>query len=149
MPYYDTAGSVAFVAREKNPEYAAIAGSENAGIYGLEVFKEGIETNPRNYTRFAVITRAEHSSPEVWNKASLVFAVSDTPGSLFQCLKILSEQNLNMKKLESRPILGKPWQYMFYVDVEIPDNRSCFDNAIEGLKSCAQDLRILGIYKAE
>lgn len=149
VPYYDTAGSAAFVSREGNRELAAIAGSETADIYGLSVLKEGIETNPKNYTRFAVIARVEHPEQEDWDKASLVFATADKPGSLFECLAVLSKYHLNMRKLESRPILGKPWQYMFYVDVEVPRETEIFQQALPELKKVSQDLRVLGVYKAD
>ncbi len=148
-PYYDTAGSVAFIAKEGNPEYGAIAGTEAAKVYGMAVLKEGIETNPRNYTRFVVIAREERGEPEDWNKASLVFAAPDTPGSLFTCLRIIADRKLNMRKLESRPIHGKPWEYMFYVDVEIGGEREEFRAALEDLSKTAIDLRLLGVYRGE
>ena len=80
---------------------------------------------------------------------SLVFATADKPGSLFECLAVLSKYHLNMRKLESRPILGKPWQYMFYVDVEVPREREIFQQALPELKKVSQDLRVLGIYRAD
>ena len=79
VPFYDTAGSVAFVAREGRKEYGAIANEEAARIYGVKVLKIGIETNPRNYTRFVILSREEKKSDEIPNKASLVFSTPDNP----------------------------------------------------------------------
>ena len=121
IPFYDTAGSVAHVAREKEHSQAAIANADAAGYYGLSILKEGIETNPNNYTRFFIIARTGvHPQQEEATKASFIFTLPDRAGTLFECIKIFAEEGLNMKKLESRPIIGKPWQYMFYVDVEVP-----------------------------
>jgi len=147
LPFYDTAGSVAFIAREGKREWAAIASLEAARVYGMEVLHEGIETNPRNYTRFVVIARSGHAEIANPNMASLVFSTPDKPGSLFTCLKILAEQSINLKKLESRPILGRPWQYMFYLDLELPADFSAFDEALARLRGESEDLRVLGLFR--
>jgi 3-deoxy-7-phosphoheptulonate synthase len=81
------------------------------------------------------------------NKASLVFSVPDTPGSLFACLKILSDRGINLSKLESRPIQGQPWRYLFYVDVNIPGTGGVFDTVIEELKTKTEDFHFLGAYR--
>ncbi len=146
VPYYDTAGSVAMIAREARPENAAIASAEAAAVYGMSILKEGIETNARNYTRFFVIAREGAVRGAAVTMASFVFATADRPGCLYRALSILAERGINMKKLESRPILGKPWQYMFYVDVEMPAARQSFDEAVELLKGETEDFRILGTY---
>ncbi len=147
VPFYDTAGSVAHIARNADRSCAAIASSEAAKVYGMRILKEGIETNPRNYTRFFILTREERGSAASVNKASLVFSTPDTPGALFECMKVLAERRLNMKKLESRPILGKPWEYLFYVDVEIPAEREQFEKGMEELGTRTRDLRVLGTYR--
>ncbi|MFP4563268.1 MAG: 3-deoxy-7-phosphoheptulonate synthase [Spirochaetia bacterium] len=148
IPFYDTAGSVEFIAGEGKPENAAIAGSEAARVYKMEVLKQGIETNPRNYTRFAILASADHSEIEKPSKASMVFSVPDRPGALYSLLQKLAARKLNMKKLESRPILGKPWEYMFYVDIEVPENLEDFHSAVEDLKTEAEEFRVLGLYRA-
>lgn len=149
VPFYDTAGSVAYVAKEGKKEYAAIAHEGAARIYGMKVLKSGIETNPLNYTRFAILARAELEVGESPNKASIVFSTPDKPGSLFRCMKVLADRNLNMKKLESRPIAGKPWQYMFYVDLELPEDLGIFQEAIAEIGALSEDeVRILGMYRA-
>ena len=147
VPFYDTAGSVAFIAREGKKENAAIASSEAAGVYGMKVLKEGIEDISQNYTRFAVIAlegRFKIVSP---NKASFVISTMDKPGALYLTLKALADRKLNMKKLESRPFPGKPWEYMFYIDIDVPSERDIFDKAVEEIKKSTDYFRILGFYR--
>ncbi len=148
VPFYDTAGSVAHIAKEGKRDQAAIASQEAARVYGMEILKEGIETNPRNYTRFVVIARLEHPDVPDPNLGSLVFSTADKPGALFTCLRILAERSINLKKLESRPILGKPWQYMFYLDLELPKEPEAFREAVDLLRNESEDLRVLGLYRA-
>lgn len=148
VPFYDTAGSVAHIAEKGDPSIAAIANAEAATVYKMQVLKEGIETNPQNYTRFAVVARLEDAHVDRPSKASIVFDTPDTPGALLSCMAVLAAQNLNLKKLESRPILGKPWQYMFYLDIELPADPAPFDRAMEELTAKAQELRLLGKYRA-
>ncbi len=150
VSYFDTAGAVRLVAETGAKENAAIASEEAARVYGLAVLKAGIETDVQNYTRFVVIARdgaaLPTSSTRAPNKASFCFTVADTPGSLFKALQVLAAHGLNMKKLESRPILGKPWQYLFYVDVDLPPDIAVFSRAVEELAKLTEDLRVLGTY---
>lgn len=148
VPYYDTAGAAAFVAEEKDPAVGAIASAEAGRFYGLNVIREGIETNPRNYTRFAVIARENTPVPEGANKASMVLALPDEAGSLSSFLAIFSDHGINMTKIESRPIPGKPWSYLFYLDVELPENPADFTKAEVEMKNAAQEYRNLGIYRS-
>jgi 3-deoxy-7-phosphoheptulonate synthase len=156
----DTASAVASIAREGATRVAAIAGEAAAKAHGLKVLKAGIETNPLNYTRFVIIARRGASGggndqapvppslgSEPANKASLVFSVSDEPGSLFACLKIMSEKGINLSKLESRPIQGKPWEYLFYVDVNLPDRQGVFEELIGELKTKTREFHFLGSYR--
>jgi 3-deoxy-7-phosphoheptulonate synthase len=156
-PTNDTAGAVASIARDGRTDVAAIAGEPAARIYGLTILKEGIETNPLNYTRFLIIARQNDSGttsipPSLGsgkaNKASLVFSTPNEPGALFVCLKILSERGINLSKLESRPIAGKPWRYQFYVDITIPESEEIFEVAMDELKTKTEDFRFLGAYRA-
>ena len=152
VPYFDTAGSVRFVADTGSKENAAIASADAAGVYGLALLKQGIETNVQNYTRFFIIAREELELPPEARargpmKASLCFAVADRPGALFHALQVLADRGLNMKKLESRPIHGKPWEYQFYVDVDVPDDVKVFSRIVEELKAVSEDLRVLGTYR--
>jgi 3-deoxy-7-phosphoheptulonate synthase len=155
-PCNNTASAVASIAREGAIKVAAIAGEAAARAHGLKVLKEGIETNPLNYTRFVIISRRIGDKAPVPpslgsgrpNKASLVFSVSDEPGSLFACLKIMSDRGINLSKLESRPIQGRPWEYLFYVDVNIPESEAVFDAVIAELKTKTRDFHFLGTYRA-
>jgi 3-deoxy-7-phosphoheptulonate synthase len=160
----DTATAVASIAREGATKVAAIAGEPAAKAHGLRVLKTGIETNPLNYTRFAIIARRNGNAAVLGgndnapvppslgsgppNKASLVFSVSDEPGSLFACLRIMSERGINLSKLESRPIQGKPWEYLFYVDVTLPEGEGIFDELLGELKTKTRDFHFLGSYRA-
>jgi 3-deoxy-7-phosphoheptulonate synthase len=147
ISYYDTAGSVAHIAKAALKENAAIASEEAARIYNLKILKPGIEANPQNYTRFVIIAREQDAAVENPNRISLVFATLDKPGALFFALETLAQRSLNMTKLESRPIPGKPWEYMFYLDVEMPADGKLFDAGLEELKKHTEELRILGIYR--
>ncbi len=148
VPYYDTAGSVAYVAELGSPENAAIANSEAARVYGMKVLKEGTETNPQNYTRFAILAREGAAPITAPTKASILFSTPDTPGALSVCMEIFSRRSLNLKKLESRPIWGKPWRYMFYLDIDIAGKEQSLDSALQELHNVAEDVRVLGIYRA-
>lgn len=147
-PFYDTAGAVAEVQKAGDNTLAAIANARTAEFYDMKILKQGIETNPRNYTRFAILAREDQATeiPDA-DMATLVFSTPDKPGALYECMRILAERNLNLKKLESRPILGQPWRYMFYVDVEIPGNGEHFRAAYDALAAETHDLRLLGTFK--
>ena len=86
--------------------------------------------------------------PENVNKATIVFSVPDKQGSLVSVLQVIGSNGLNMKKLEARPIHGKPWEYMFYTDIELPSPEHFLENAVGQIKSATDDFRLLGIYKA-
>ncbi len=149
ISFFDTAGAVAYVKETGDRTKAAIAGIPAAKVYGMEVLDESIESNPRNYTRFYIISREENArairSSAPVNRASLVFTVSDRPGSLFEALLVLTKHGLNMKKLESRPIAGKPWEYSFFVETELGDE-GAFEVAFGELEEICKSVRVLGTY---
>lgn len=147
VPFYDTAGSVAHVAKTGDPTLAAIASAEAARVYGMEILQAGVETNHRNFTRFALIAPRQTAAVGQPNKASVVFSTADSPGALSQCLAILAGHNLNMKRLESRPIHGQPWSYMFFVDVEVGEDGRNFRQAVAELEAKAESFRVLGLYR--
>ncbi|MGD8513544.1 MAG: ACT domain-containing protein, partial [Deltaproteobacteria bacterium] len=118
---------------------------EAADIYGMEVIEEGIETNPRNYTRFVVIG-AEPLENGPRQKSSLIYSTGNQPGALYETLKVFSENGINLVKLESRPIHGKPWEYMFYVDLEADVASESFKHIMSALEKKTDYLRILGSY---
>jgi len=148
VPFYDTAGSVKHIAQVGDPTWAAIASAEAARVYGMEILVPGVETNHRNFTRFFLIARRAEPGQGTANKASLVFATADEPGALSRCLAIFASHGVNMTKLESRPIHGRPWDYMFYVDVRLPADRAAFERTLAGLGEVAKELRLLGQYEA-
>ncbi len=148
VPFYDTAGAVAEVARAGDVTQAALAGAAAAREHGMTILAEGIETNIRNYTRFVVLARDDHAAAADPTRASIVFSTRDEPGSLFQVLQVLADRHLNMKKLESRPIPGRPWEYMFYVDLDLPPERAQFERAMEQVRAAAASYRLLGLYRS-
>ena len=135
-------------------ENAAIASVLNAGLYNLEVLKEDIEDNAANYTRFVIIASNNVAKKpliaEKPNTASFVFSVNNEPGALYNCLGIFQTKGLNLTRLESRPIAGKPWKYWFYADAELKadcENVSAYIKEImDALTKKAEDVRLLGIY---
>ena len=146
VPFYDTAGAVAEVARNGDATQAALAGAAAAREHGMEILAEGVETNVQNYTRFVALARAGQAEVADPTRASIVFSARDEPGSLFHVLQVLADNHLNMKKLESRPIPGSPWEYMFYVDLDVPAERASFDRAMEQVQAAAASYRLLGLY---
>ena len=149
VPYYDTAGSVELVKKRNDKTIAGIAGSPAAIHHGMEILKQGIETNPSNYTRFYVISREEYAdifrSQSKPNKIAITFSVSDEPGALMNVLGILQKHGLNMQKLESRPIPGKPWEYTFFCEVQLHDEASVQEAETE-IRKEAVSFRELGRY---
>ena len=141
----DTATAVKRIKDSGNQGDGAIASQEAADLYGMEVVEEGIETNPRNYTRFVVIGTEPLQNGQR-KKSSLVYSTGNRPGALFETLKIFAEKGVNLVKLESRPIHGKPWEYMFYVDLEADVDDPAFQPLWEALKENTDYLRVLGSY---
>jgi 3-deoxy-7-phosphoheptulonate synthase len=141
----DTATAVRRVKEEGNPGDVAIAAREAADLFELSILKEAIETNARNYTRFVVIAAAKVNNGSS-KKSSLVYATSNKPGALFDTLKIFAENGLNLVKLESRPIHGKPWEYMFYVDLEADVESDELSGVMDQLSEHTEFLKILGCY---
>ena len=124
---------------------AAIASREAAKIHGMAVIQEAIETNPRNYTRFVVISTGQlENGPR--RKSSLVYSTGNQPGALYESLRVFSEKGINLVKLESRPIHGKPWEYMFYVDLEADIESADHKSVLDQLEKRTDYLRILGSY---
>jgi prephenate dehydratase len=146
----DTAGAAMTIGTNQLRGHAAICHKDAANIYGLKVLKEGIETNKHNYTRFLVLTNEENANN--WrdmndtNKASLVFTLPHEEGSLSAILSVLSFYKLNLSKIQSLPIIGKEWQYMFYIDVNFK-NTERLQQAINAITPLTQELQILGVYK--
>jgi len=158
-----TATAAKLVGEKNSPENAAIASSVNAKLYKLDVLRDGIEDDPRNYTRFVIIA-PNHLSGDATeqafrqqlgegtdpNMASFMFSVSNEPGALYECLGIFQDAHLNLTRLESRPIAGKPWRYWFYADAvldeTIKDKQNYVGNVLKNLTAKAEDVRLLGVY---
>jgi len=118
--YYDTAGSVKQLVELRDKHAGAIASEAAAQYYGAEILRSGIEDNPENYTRFFLVRRrADAVSDAEANKISIAFSVENRPGSLVAALNELSAMGTNLTKIESRPVHGKPWEYVFYVDCQL------------------------------
>lgn len=143
--FYDTAGAAKMVAEGSSLTTAAIASEQAARHYGLKILKKGIETDHRNFTRFIVLSRTA-TVPKARAKTSLIFATKHMPGSLVQCLSLFSERKINLMKIESRPFVGKPWEYLFFVDVETDRRDEEFTSAYTQLKSLTSYLKVLGSY---
>ena len=142
---YNTAGAAKRIADEQLDGVAAIASARAAELYGLDVLAERIQTYPDNYTRFGVLSRNPEPIGEP-DKTSLVFGVGHVAGSLFRCLGALAERHLSMTKLESRPRPGRPWEYVFYVDVDSPAGAAEMVEALAALSEHATFTRVLGSY---
>lgn len=141
----DTASAVKKVKENADPKEAAIAGEQADMVYKMSVVKEGIETDPRNFTRFVVISRDE-SLPGPRNKSSLIYSVADKPGALFETLGIFNRNGVNIVKLESRPIHSKPWEYLFYVDIETDLTEESHCHILAELKEKTEFFKFLGSY---
>ena len=147
-PYTDTANAAKFVADQKDPLMAAIASKETAKIYGLKTIMENVHDNPHNYTRFLIIGKKQNEIIGS-NKCSIIFTVLHEPGSLVKALKVLSDNALNLVKIESRPIHGKPFEYLFYVDFGwSSEKENEVESILEQFRNSTQTLKVLGFYEA-
>jgi prephenate dehydratase len=142
---YDTAGAAKRIFEEKMEGTAAIASRRAAELYGLEVLAENIQTYPDNHTRFGALSRSPESLADA-NKSSLVFGVGHVAGSLYRCLGAFAERHLSLSKLESRPRAGRPWEYVFYADVEAPSADPAMIEALAEVSEHATFTRLLGSY---
>lgn len=143
IAYYDTAASVEFIKSKQNPSYAAIAGTLAGKLHELPVVQKDIEDNQANYTRFWVLG-ARGSCVERANKASLVITTDHTPGALARVLTLLAKHGANLTKLQSRPIVGQPWNYRFYIDIEAEEPH--LTDAVTSLLQAGVQVTELGRY---
>jgi prephenate dehydratase len=148
IPFYDTAGSAKQLMELRDRNAAAIASARAAEFYGGEILAADIEDNTENYTRFFLIRRSEDvpRNPDA-NKVSLAFTVDNRPGTLVAALEVFASQGTNLTKIESRPVHGKPWQYVFYVDYQL-STQTRADIALDLLKQHCSMVKELGRYRA-
>lgn len=143
----DTALSAKNVRDDNLKNVGAIASTLAAKLYDLDVLAPGIETNKKNHTRFLVLQRgAEVEINEAADKVSLCFSVDHEVGSLYKVLAVLAAYNVNLTKIQSAPIIGKPWEYMFFVDF-IAEGKVGFQQAIDAILPLTHNLNIMGIYR--
>jgi len=146
IPTADTAGSVKMIKEKKLKNSAAIASARAAKIYQMKILKKGIETNSKNFTRFFIVSEKDWKNPTGNDKTSIIFATKHKPGALYKALSAFAINNINLTKLESRPIIGKPWQYNFYLDFEGNRKEKIIQKALAILKDNSLFLKILGSY---
>jgi prephenate dehydratase len=146
----DTALSAKDIAENKLQGHAAICSRFAAELYGLNVLKEGIETNKRNFTRFLLLVNRwlaeEFVKESEIDKTSIVFTLPHTEGSLYKVLAILSFYDINLTKIQSLPILGREWEYLFYVDLAFK-NLLKYKQGLDAIRPLTKELRILGEYR--
>jgi prephenate dehydratase len=171
VPFYDTAGSVKHVVANRLPDAAAIASRHAAREYSGKILQAGIEDDKRNFTRFFLIRKStirkstrktgiarrkgstasapgyQRQIPRGANKTSIAFKVKNLPGALFKSLSVFALRDISLSKIESRPLRGRPWEYIFYVDFLRGDDEPA-RNALRHLSEVAEFVKVLGIYRA-
>jgi prephenate dehydratase len=146
VPFYDTAGSVKHVVANGLQDAAGIAGKQAALAYSGRILAAGIEDDKQNFTRFFLVRRSRRVLPGA-NKTSIAFSLKNVPGALFNALGIFARHEISLSKIESRPLRGHPWEYMFYVDF-LCGNDSTARKALGLLGEMADVVKVLGIYPA-
>lgn len=148
---FDTAGAAREIAERRLTGHGAVCGEYAARLYGLDILAKSIETNKRNFTRFLILadpaSSADHADARLIDKASVVFTLPHTQGALSKVLTILSFYDLNLSKIQSLPIVGREWEYRFYVDLTF-DNPIRYHQAIEAARPLTNDFKILGEYQS-
>ena len=146
----DTAGSAQYIKENGCRGWAAICNREAAKMHGMKILDDNIEDNKHNFTRFLVVCQPEIADTlrpiEKTDKSSLVFSLPHEEGSLSQVLSILSFYKINMTKIQSLPIIGREWEYMFYIDVTY-DSLTRYRQSIDAIKPLTRELKILGEYE--
>ena len=145
VPFYDTAGSVKHVVAEGLRDAAGIASRRASAVYGGKILKAGIEDDKKNFTRFFLIRRGKARAARGANKTSLAFSLKNVPGGLFRALSVFALRDISLSKIESRPMRGRPWEYVFFVDLLRGDDEDS-RNALRHLSEVAELVKVLGIY---
>ncbi len=143
--YGDTAGAVKYIRDKQYPDAAAIASEIAAKEYGMKILAKGIEDDAKNYTRFFILSKKK-VKPASDAKTSIVFALKNVPGSLWKSLSVFAIQDLDLYKIESRPIHGSPWHYIFYLDLSGDVFNPAIQKAIDHLREITTFMKVLGSY---
>lgn len=149
ISFYDTAGSVKMLKEQNLPAAAAIASETAADIYQGKILKRNIEDHRQNFTRFFLLAKqpqASRTGTGAW-KTSLVFSTENAPGALFRTMACFALRDLNLTKIESRPLRGKVWEYLFYVDLIGQADERPVQNALNNLREITHFVRVLGSYR--
>lgn len=146
VPFYDTAGSVKHLMQRRLADAAAIAGKRAAMEYGAKVLKTGLEDNKQNFTRFFLVGRNRKVLPRA-NKTTVAFATKNIPGALFKALSVFALREISLSKIESRPVPGRPWEYVFYADLLCGQEKRA-QQALRQLADFAEFVKVLGVYPA-
>ena len=148
LPFYDTAGSVKHIMEESLKDTAGLAPELAAEEYGANILLRGVEDHAQNFTRFHVIRRREDPRPTAEpDKLSVAFALDHKPGTLVKALQVLAATGVNLTRIESRPVPGQPWEYVFFVEFRF-SSAAAADAALKALRSETRMVRELGRYKA-
>jgi len=147
VPAFDTAGAARDLADEPEPGVAVVASALAAGLYDLEIIDPDIEDYRFNYTRFFVLS-LESPPRAPRNKTSIIFTTPHQPGALYDCMGEFAKRRINLSKIESRPRLNRPWQYIFYLDFEGHCQDAACEAAIMGLLRRSSFVKLLGSYPA-
>lgn len=145
VPEYDTAGSVKIVTDLGKKEHAAIASRRAAQINDMNVLKDGLEDDQQNYTRFLYITKDKIETVD-HAKTTIVFTLKNTPGALFKALSVFALRDIDLSKIESRPLQGTAWNYLFYIDLIGSTENTAVRKALSHLEEYAEMLRVFGSY---
>lgn len=148
---FDTAGAVEQVVGEGDVAHGAIASARAARVYGGEVLEDGIQDDPENYTRFLVVTRPDDAPPPLagepaGERTSVVFTVANAPGKLYECLGHFARRGVDLSKIESRPMRGRPFEYAFYIDLSGAAADPAVAAALDELRVSTLSVRVLGGY---
>ncbi len=149
VPFYDTAGSVKMLKEQRPLATAAIASEIAAHFYGARIIKRNIEDNARNFTRFFLLTKQDRvrAKPSSTSKTSIVFSTANGPGALFRAMACFALRDLNLTKIESRPLPERPWEYLFYVDLLGAQADPTVVRALDQLREMATFVKVLGSYQ--
>lgn len=146
VSFYDTAGAARHVIEARKREQAAIASRAAAEVYGAEILRSNLEDDSQNYTRFFLVERQPRVEKNA-NKVSIAVGLPNQPGMLFKALSVFALREIDLTKIESRPVRGRPWEYAFFLDFIQADKKAA-ENALRHLEEIAQFVKVLGRYKA-